>query len=253
MKGLAIFLLISSFSICAEAGLVAWYEFEGNANDSIGSNHGTMMDGASIIIDSQRGQVLSLDGENDYVSLAECTITTTEFTLAAWANHLGPGGGTLNVNPVFSQRDDATDNNRCCISLKTVGEDGINAGTSIRSSIGTGQVLLSPSKPYDQWHHYAITISSEYFIFYVDGIEANRAPNQQSGDYTTSIDYIAIGRIRYNDITRGFFNGFIDDVRFYDDALSPEEVRALVPEPGTLALFGICAVYILRNRHNSRA
>ncbi len=53
MKGLAFFLIIGSFAVCAEAGLVAWYEFEGNADDSVGSNHGTMMDGAQIVTDSR--------------------------------------------------------------------------------------------------------------------------------------------------------------------------------------------------------
>jgi hypothetical protein len=45
----------------------------------------------------------------------------------------------------------------------------------------------------------------------------------------------------------GYFNGSIDDLRVYDRALSPQEVKNLstVPLPGTFILFGPALVGIL--------
>ena len=228
MKSLAFCLVIGSFAFCAEGGLVAWYEFEDDANDSVGSNHGTMMNGAQIITDLQRGQVLSLDGEDDFVSLSECAITTTEFTLAAWANHLYPGTGLYNANAVFHQRTDSVGDNQSAVNLIT--EYNGLAYTTIRSSNGTRQFFTYPRKEYGQWHHYAITVSSEYFVFYIDGLEVNRTENLQEGSYDVDIDYVDIGRRRYEGLNRGFFNGLIDDVRIYNLALTVEEVNQLYLE-----------------------
>lgn len=229
MKVLAFVLIISSFAVCAEAGLVAWYKFEVDANDSVGSNHGTMMNGAQIITNLQRGQVLSLDGENDYVFLSIPVITTREFTIAAWANHLDMAGGIERTNQIFNQRDDLTGDNRSCVTLVTEYPKMVpsSAATTIRSSSGTAQTLSFPKKEYGQWHHYACTLSLDYFIFYIDGMEVDRVENLQEGVYNISIDYVDIGRRRFNGITRSFFNGLIDDIRFYDNALSPEEVNQL--------------------------
>src|SRR4030042_5763380 len=61
---------ICIFSEIAHADLVAWYEFEGNADDSAGSNHGSLMGDAAFAPGlTPLGQALSLDGDGDYVSL----------------------------------------------------------------------------------------------------------------------------------------------------------------------------------------
>ena len=80
---------------------------------------------------------------------------------------------------------------------------------------------------HNQWHHYAMTVSTSVFIFYIDGIEVNSTTNNQLGNYIVSIDYVDLGRHRYDGITRGYFDGLIDDVRIYDRALTAEEIEQL--------------------------
>jgi hypothetical protein len=82
---------------------------------------------------------------------------------------------------------------------------------------------------YHQWHHYAMTVDSDIFIFYIDGVEVERTPNRQSGDYITSIDYITVGKERYSGSDRRFFNGAIDDVRVYNQALSADAIADIYP------------------------
>jgi len=208
--------------------LVSRYEFNGNADDSVGSNNGTLQNDATTVIDAERGQVLSLDGINDYVSFSDLLVTTTEFTIAAWANMTGTGGGEEHTNTIFSQRDDTTGDNYCAIVLAA---EAISPGSAagIRSSNGTMQVIYDSVQYYGEWHHYAMTVSSDYFAYYVDGYLIDQIPNTQLGDYTTSINYVQIGKRRFNGRDRGFFNGLIDDVRFYDCALSQAEINSLFP------------------------
>jgi len=57
-----------------------------------------------------------------------------------------------------------------------------------------------------------------------------------------------IGREEVKGELRGSFYGAIDDVRIYDNALSPAEVMALVPEPATVLLLGAGLCLIRRRR-----
>ncbi|MHC4069009.1 MAG: LamG-like jellyroll fold domain-containing protein, partial [Planctomycetota bacterium] len=211
------------------------------AYDSVGDNDGNLINGP-VWTTGIIGEAIEFDGVDDYVSLSQNAITETEFTLAVWANHYGQGGGSGNINTVFSQRDGDTGNNKSAVVLKT--EDGDVSPTAraiIRSSNGSVQLLSAPKKDYGEWHHYAMTVSLTDFVFYIDGVEVDRTTNNQAGDYITSIDYVDIGRSRYETTTSGLFNGAVDDARIYDRALSAEEVaqlweeglggRAFNPEP----------------------
>jgi len=174
------------------------------------------------------GYALQFDGVNDYVSLSENAITTTEFTVSAWANHFGQGGGSYHGNRIFTQRDAEIGDNHCSVCLATeVYWDGANcAYAGIRSSNGSIQRLTVPEKDYNEWHYYGMTVNSDEFIFYIDGSEVKSTSNNQLGDYVTSIDYVDIGRYRWHEENRGFFNGKIDEVRIYDRALTAEEILA---------------------------
>ena len=174
----------------------------------------------------RRGSAMEFDGLNDYVNLSENAVTTTEFTVAAWANQYGEGGGIEKNNRIFSQRDNSVGDNRSGIGLHT--DNGSHAAAGIRSDSGSTQVLYAPRKPYGEWHHYAMTVDSEDFIFYIDGVEVSRTSNNQSGVYTTSIDHVYIGRYMYSGLLKGSFNGAMDDVRIYDRALSAEEIQMIM-------------------------
>src|SRR6266852_2988243 len=50
------------------SGMVAWYTGEGNANDFLGNNNGTLQNGAAFAA-GKVGQAFSLNGANQFVSL----------------------------------------------------------------------------------------------------------------------------------------------------------------------------------------
>jgi len=242
-------ILILGLVAVSPAELIHQWKFDGNALDSVGTNHGVVYgatDATGVL-----GGALKFDGSNDYVALPQLAVTTQQFTVTAWANHLGKGGGSDQVNVIFSQRDDSTGSGKCALTLATESDvlsPDPYAAAVIRSSGSSVQEITSARQPYNQWHHYAMTLSGTTFDFYIDGINVGSLPNLQFGNFTTSIDYINIGRERWSGIDRRFFNGLIDDVRVYDTALSAAEVGALVPEPATLMLVGLGGLALFRKR-----
>ncbi len=182
----------------------------------------------SIFAICPTGTALQFDGVNDYVDFSRNIITTTEFTVSAWANHYGSPGGSSPVNAIFQQRDDASQAGYAQSTILLATEyPGDYAVAIIRSSGGSSiQRLTYPKKNYGGWHQYSMTVDSDDFVFYVDGVEVDRTSNNQTGDYVTSIDYVSIGRHSYRRANRGLFNGVIDEVAIYNRALSAEEIQA---------------------------
>ncbi len=237
----------------SSAGLTHYWKFDGNALDSVGSNNGTIYGATNAA--GMFGGAMKFDGINDYVALPNLAVTTTEFTISVWANHLGMGGGQDHVNQIFSQRHNSTGDNYPAISLHTeatVEQTTKYSGAAIRSTLGSAQTLIADWQPYNEWHHYAMTVSAEYFIFYIDGVEADRTINNQNGNYDLLAQQTFIGKAYYSGTDRRFFNGLIDEVRIYDIALSADEIRdlAVVPAPGALilAMSGLGGMALFRKR-----
>jgi hypothetical protein len=81
------------------------------------------------------------------------------------------------------------------------------------------------------WYHIAATRTNTETKFYVDG--SQQGSTQTTG--TGSIDYASdaaftIGVYRYQNTNYNVFNGIIDQVRFFDKALSSDEVTTLYGE-----------------------
>lgn len=69
-------------------GIVGWWRGEGNANDAIGGNHGTLMNGASFA-PGLVGTAFQFDGINDVVSIPDAPSLQLNLlsprTIEAWA------------------------------------------------------------------------------------------------------------------------------------------------------------------------
>lgn len=108
--------------------------------------------------------------------------------------------------------------------------------------------------PEGSWHHLAFVFNAGSVAFYVDGdLEGT---NTSAFDFNGNDRRMAIGA-RYLD-TYGFpFDGRIDDVSVWNEALSEAQVDllaagasplSLVPEPASLALLAVGGLALLRRR-----
>jgi hypothetical protein len=200
------------------AGLVAWYKFDGNLNDSRGAHHGTAVGDATTVADPIRGQVLTLDGVGDGVKVPLLAASTNTLTIAMWANT------TVDPLPIqfasFFHGDGWAAGDlhwRYSYGRVNAGINGVADG-----DLGGRSIVKS-----DQWNHVAVTVSPTELALWLNGLkEASRTLPTPA---TVILGEGMIGAWLETDgvtITRGF-TGRIDDARFYDRALSPEELASL--------------------------
>ena len=203
-------------SLDIDTNLQARYTFEGNANDmSPGTaQNGTLTNGASIVADGTRGQVLSLDGVNDYVQVSGRYGNPANVTLAAWVNltSAGPNGAM-----VISLGDS--------VSLVTD-----SAGRLVGSYYAGGTwppVAFTGTIAGTGWHHLAFTFNDTANVatLYLDGAAVATLSTTDSISYTLGSDTY-IGK-HANGNTNYYFAGKIDDARIYNRTLSASEVATL--------------------------
>ena len=239
MKKLIIVVLVSilMFAGVSKANLVAHYEFESDANDSAGTNHGALYGNAHITNDPERGNVLSLDGNNDYMMAPDHPNLdfADEFTLAAWVktNDIRDGRVIARYDPTSQDGYglNQTDNNG--------GEWTFSTGVN-----GTGGFARSDNPPTMDWTHVlGIRDVSGKVTLYIDGVlqsdfEVNPGDINSTGNLLIGVDTAM----------QKDFSGLIDDVRIYNHALSSEEIAAVVPEPTTLLLLGLGGLVFRRKQ-----
>jgi len=222
------------FPVAAPNAPVAWYEFEGNANDSAGSAHGYLQ-GSPAYVPGVYGQAIKFDGYEDAVRIPDA------------ANLFSPI--TAGITIAFWQYGTASTHHRdtLCCSNYTYGADdpaiAINLGcwhnpapfTSHRRTRG-GKYNWDCGEPWsfdgrlsgnhrydsewsDRWNHWAFTKDAEagtMQIFLNGTLYDSRTDASSPISAITSFE---IGSGWY-----GGYDGLIDEFRIYDYALSQPEI-----------------------------
>jgi hypothetical protein len=226
-------------------GLVGWWNFDGKtvsgvqvADASGAGNRGIMTNGPKAVY-GKIGQALSFDGSNDYVDVAAASSINNLAvkTVSAWINiGTSPGSGGIASKDTcglgwyfFVDRDNRRLQYDHCFSGPATFPEWVSPTNSLKANT---------------WHHviliYDRTNSSNDPIFYIDGVIQTTADGAPSGGSAgdDSDGLLEIGA--FTGGTDGHFNGLIDDVRVYNRALSPDEIKRLY-KTGATAKLGIAA------------
>jgi hypothetical protein len=217
--------VIGTNGAAGSGALVAHLTFDdGTADDSSGyDNHGVLHNGAAAVDDPQRGKVLSLDGVDDYVDLGNDgsldLSSSGQATIAMWVKV----AVSHNHNTILSKGEwkDA-----CALVIKGDTNPKDQLWTGNDTSVFSGNAI-----PLNTWTHVAVTINGDLTTFYING-RISGATNQDRGntiDNTTNS--FCIGREQYSGSLpagRWFFNGQMDDVRVYRQALTPADIQAIL-------------------------
>ena len=172
------------------------------------------------------GNVLFLDGEGDYVQLGEPIIQNQTFTIEAFANMFGLGGGNRHSNPIFVQRNEEVKYGSSTIVLFAKDQSD-SCGLQMRSSEGNLNFARFAKQNNGEWHHYAVAVALDSIFLYLDGNFIKKVPNTQQGDYNTLIDFVEIGRHTYDPYRNrvSFFYGAIDELRIWNYPRSQKQIR----------------------------
>lgn len=222
-------------------GLLAQWQFEGNAQDSSGNNHHGDPNGNFLYVSGKLGQAIALDGDGDYVD-HDLALPLKAGTLAHWlkprilkrmiayyegsAMENGWTAGDNNVLEIHSGINETDGRWYFCY------QDGPGGGSTATITVGaTAQAGV--------WTHVAATWNrAGDLIIYADGVEVGRI-DLTSEKFRSNISiYHRIGGPSdiVGDLGKGRqWDGAIDDVRVYDRALTAVEI-VTVMNGGTLGL-----------------
>ena len=202
--------LIPKIGSITSEGLLAWYLFNDNAEDSSGNDHdGTFGGGMGASLD-----VAEFDGDDDNVDCGSDYIGISPLTIFARIRPLTAGEGNLgrivdNGKTIF----------RC---------NGLGAKLSFSNDGDTiKEFSASNSIKYHKWHDVAVTRDAEGTVnFYVNGILSGTA-DQSSTAPVVGTSNVFIGN---NSGGTGTFLGNMDDVRIYNRVLAVHEIRRITDE-----------------------
>jgi len=201
----------------SDAALVSQYAFEGNFNDSVGGHNGTPDGDPQLVSDATRGQVVSLNGARSLVDIDYTPDLNTEaFTLTFWAN---PDLQSVEYgSPVTSRDGNPTRGYIIYLTSEQTWQYWVGTGNGW-NSIGNAAADLG------EWVHLAATYGDGEQMFFVNGRPAGQAsvafsPNTQRP--------FRIGAGATETTPNYFFWGMLDDVCFYNQALTPGEIGGLV-------------------------
>ena len=207
-------------------GLVAWYPFNGNANDESGNGHHALVEVSTYGVDRFGVSNAALD--RDGVSTGEAStpdsltnLGQAEYSVALWFNPgfvSGSGQWTntvLNSSPhtgvVFAFNHNTTPNLTYGLG------DGqtfwkVIYGRGVRTDFVAGQ-----------WYHVVITKAGTAFTAYIDGVQdwSYDLPEAATFDQPVAWRFGQIGPV--NEL----FLGVLDDVGIWNRALTPEEIAYL--------------------------
>jgi hypothetical protein len=200
------------------SGLVAWYPFNGNANDESGNGNNATNNGGVLTIDRNNNPQAAYSFASGYVSINSGSFGSASFTFSAWAkpnsitgNGFGDIGGTyFNYQGYFVGIQNGIPKARIHSSVNN----------SIQE-VASAQAVLP-----NEWYHITVTYETPILKIYVNGINTGTV-NTGSFQFTNRNSF-AIGRSPWvlNE-SQSSFPGSIDDVAIYNRALTPTEINSV--------------------------
>jgi hypothetical protein len=204
---------------------VAWWKFENNTTDSSGNGLTCTAAGSPTYAAGQFGQGIVLNGTNQ-----NCTVTNTalvnptaQLSFTAWVKF----AASTAIERIVS-KDLPTPElpNKTQYFLASFWDSGVSKRYlrwHLTSQFVTRRLVSPPILVVGQWHHVAATYDGTTVALYVDGVLQDSGPF--SGPIVDAGTNFALG----SNVGGGnWFNGTLDDVKFYAVGLSQAEIQAIM-------------------------
>jgi hypothetical protein len=201
-------------------GLVGMWSFDGadingtNAYDRSGSGNNGTISGAVPAI-GKKGQALKFNGTSDFVSVASndnLEFGTGDFTISYWIKWSSTGAGVGGY--------------QCSQDGGYAGDNGVlieyDAGARVRVYFGTTFVsgILTWAYTPNIWYHHVLSRTGTDVKFFVNGTQLGATATSNKNIHK---DTLLIGKYSGGE----WLNGYLDEYRIYNRALSADEVGDL--------------------------
>ena len=216
----------------------SWSSTTGEVIDSIGTNHGIGINGANNTSTAVFGRAGSFDGSNDYVSVSDISaIENADVSFSFWVkvnsntkdhDFITKGYHATN-NPLVIWYDDV-------VGAADKGADNTDT-LSVLTYDGSVQHWVagtSGALNNTNWNYITIIIdnTNNQILIYING-QLNQSNTKSWNGIRNTSDIILFG-IDKNLSSTIFLNGFLDDVRVYNYALTANQVRQIYNETAKL-------------------
>ena len=218
------------------AGVISWWRAENNALDLVGTNLGTLFNGTTFA-PGVVGQAFSFDGVDDYIQLSnalENPFPASGFTYECWIQPNATQSGARATLISNHQVDGNWWNGISLASqfIEVTLQNGLTGGWVAWDS--------TAALPTNQFTHLAIVyqysgVASNDLQVFFDGVPQVVTSTVIAGNYALGFapGYnasdplgLALGRTQ-QDSPRGYFGGKLDELTFYNRALSANEITAI--------------------------
>ena len=238
-----IILIIAGLSLSALAfsqNLVAYYPFDGNANDQSGHAINPTYIGKGVTLTTDRfgnaNKAYNFNGAvGSYMRMPADLLPTKNRTISVWFNVpdvtnrpgiLGYGGNGSCGTTLF-------------MGLNILGKGQYHVQGHCMNNTAA---YTYPAAPVNNWNHWVLTINGTDQKLYVNG-DLKSTANTFSGSTVVTGKDLALGVITYvngiapyTDQNVGYLKGKLDDIRIYDNAMTAEQVQNLYNNAKTMNL-----------------
>lgn len=217
-------------------GLIAYYPFNGNANDLSGNGYNGTVNVATLSTDrfGNLNSCYSFNGLSSYIQTSALQVNITKYSISAWFKTLNGGsivcgrGTSSSTGMTLVMHNTSTDNTNPYTILYRA--DGNGSASGIRTINQFND---------NQWHHVvgvwngsSGSVNPSDFSIYIDGNLINSVSESASTINApfSSTNALYIGK---HSSWNSFFDGLIDDVILYNRALTPCEITELYNSSNT--------------------
>ncbi len=223
-------------------GLVAYYPFNGNANDVSGHNYNGIVNGATLTTDrfGNTNKAYYFNGVNNYIDLSDFVSDfniSAPVSLSFWVNStLDDQQAVFSVSATQIQYTSPYSSliaigNNCTNSLNNelliAGNQSSTSNYYITGFTTTDRTLLLDST----WHHVVYVFDTISTKIYLDnvllGLSCNYGTNNGSYGNIPSGAITVIGTRYAVGGFGSYFKGSLDDFRFYNRVLTSSEISQL--------------------------
>lgn len=192
--------------------LQVWLPLNGDLHNQGLSNVTVTNNGATVDSNGKIGKCYNFDGSNDFISFSNFNPSEyEEFSLSLWYK------ANVANNSIFLIRKNDTTHQICL---------GFNQ-FSFRDKLNSSLRLISFSgMTTDVWQHISIVYDKGSIYIYLNGTLQGSYISQSNTSLNSNLNEIRLGRVKASSYDN-FFNGYINDLRIYDHALSQKEVHEI--------------------------
>ena len=200
-------------------GLIAYYPFNGNANDESGNGNNGTVDGATLTNDrfGNENKAYRFDGNSNSINCgtAQSLINNQNFSYSFWLQRTSADIKSTQAMIISNYGGNFLGN---LFAVNGTGADiRLHKPNSFNFAFGTYNE--------SDWTHFTATKDSVYLILYKNGSLVDKVDISNYGATTNTTFPFVIGKFGWS--PGGAFKGLIDDIRVYNRALTQEEITYL--------------------------